>query len=425
MPGVGGTGVVTINALLATAAHIDGLQAITLDQTGVAQKGGAVVAHITISDHPIEASQRIPAGCADLLLGFDLVGSAYPKNLQCCDSERTVALVNSKEILTGEAIRKGLTVLSPDGGYIEAIRKATRRADSEFLNASTLAETLFGGHIFSNMLLLGAAYQKGLLPLSAEAIETAIRLNGVAVERNLEVFKWGRQYVCDRKVLHPYLPSSAAASVPQSLDVLIASREGELTAYQDGSYASAYREFVEKVRQVESRVRPGSESLTRAVAWNLHKLMAYKDEYEVARLLTDRSFDEIVSQTFDKPRRLVYHLHPPLLRRLGFKRKMALGSWIRSPLRVLARAKVLRGTPLDPFGWMAARRQERELIAWYRELVDSLLAGLNAQTFATAVEVAEVAREIRGYEGVKAASVERAKAWVAERLAATPVREAA
>ena len=425
MPGVGGTGVVTINALLATAAHIDGLQAITLDQTGVAQKGGAVVAHITISDRPIESSQRIPAGCADLLLGFDLVGSAYPKNLQCCDSERTVALVNSKEILTGEAIRKGLTVLSPDGGYIEAIRKATRRADSEFLNASTLAETLFGGHIFSNMLLLGAAYQKGLLPLSAEAIETAIRLNGVAVERNLEVFKWGRQYVCDPKVLHPYLPSSAAASVPQSLDALIASREGELTAYQDRSYASAYREFVDKVRQVESRVRPGSESLTRAVAWNLHKLMAYKDEYEVARLLTDRSFDETVSRTFDKPRRLVYHLHPPLLRRLGFKRKMALGSWIRSPLRVLARAKVLRGTPLDPFGWMAARRQERELIAWYRELVDSLLAGLNAQTFATAVEVAEVAREIRGYEGVKAASVERAKAWVAERLAATPVREAA
>ena len=425
MPGVGGTGVVTINALLATAAHIDGLQAITLDQTGVAQKGGAVVAHITISDHPIESSQRIPAGCADLLLGFDLVGSAYPKNLQCCDSERTVALVNSKEILTGEAIRKGLTVLSPDGGYIEAIRKATRRADSEFLDASTLAETLFGGHIFSNMLLLGAAYQKGLLPLSAEAIETAIRLNGVAVERNLEVFKWGRQYVCDPKVLHPYLPSSAAASVPQSLDALIASREGELTAYQDRSYASAYREFVEKVRQVESQVRPGSEGLTRAVAWNLHKLMAYKDEYEVARLLTDRSFDETVSRTFDKPRRLVYHLHPPLLRRLGFKRKMALGSWIRSPLRVLARAKVLRGTPLDPFGWMAARRQERELIAWYRELVDGLLAGLNAQTFATAVEVAEVAREIRGYEGVKAASVERAKAWVAERLAATPVREAA
>ena len=425
MPGVGGTGVVTINALLATAAHIDGLQAITLDQTGVAQKGGAVVAHITISEHPIEASQRVPAGNADLLLGFDLVGAAYPKNLQCCDTERTVALVNSKEILTGEAIRKGLTVLSPDGGYIEAIRNATRRADSVFVNASTLAETLFGGHIFSNMLLLGAAYQKGLLPLSAEAIETAIRLNGVAVERNLEVFKWGRQYVCDPTALQPYLPSSATASVPQSLDALIASRESELIAYQNDSYANAYREYVDKVRQIESRVRPGSESLTRAVAWNLHKLMAYKDEYEVARLLADPSFEENVSRTFDKPRRLVYHLHPPLLRRLGFKRKMALGPWARPLLRLLARAKVLRGTALDPFGWLAARRQERELIAWYCELIDSLLAGLNAQTLATAVEVAEVPREIRGYEGVKAASVELAKAWVTERLAATPVQEAA
>ena len=425
MPGVGGTGVVTINALLATAAHIDGLQAITLDQTGVAQKGGAVVAHITISESPMEASQRIPAGSADLLLGFDLVGAAYPKNLQFCDSERTVALVNSKEILTGEAIRKGLTVLSPDGGFIEAIRKATRRADSEFVDASTLAETLFGGHIFSNMMLLGAAYQKGLLPLSAEAIESAIRLNGVAVERNLEVFAWGRQYVCDPAALGPYLPASAAASVPQSLDALIESRERELTAYQSASYAGAYRAYVEKVRQVEARVRPGSESLTRAVAWNLHKLMAYKDEYEVARLLTGPAFDAEIGETFEKPRRLVYHLHPPLLRRLGVQRKLAFGPWLRPLLRILALGKALRGTPLDPFGWLASRRQERELISWYRELVDGLLAGLDARSLATATEIAEVAREIRGYEGVKAASVERAKGWVAERLASVAVREAA
>lgn len=425
MPGVGGTGVVTINALLATAAQMDGLQAITLDQTGVAQKGGAVVAHITISESAIQASQRIPAGSADLLLGFDLVGAAYPKNLRCCDSQRTVALVNSKEILTGEAIRKGLTVLSPDGGYIEAVRKGTRRADSEFVDASTLAETLFGGHIFSNMLLLGAAYQKGLLPVSSEAIETAIRLNGVAVERNLEVFAWGRQYVCDPTALQPYLPAVGTASVAHSLDALIESRESELTAYQSASYASAYRAYVETVRQVESRVRLGSESLTWAVAWNLHKLMAYKDEYEVARLLIDPSFDDVVGQTFDRPRRLVYHLHPPLLRRLGITRKLAFGPWIRPLLRVLARGKVLRGTPLDPFGWMAARRQERELVSWYRELVDGLLAGLDAKTLAAAIEIAEVPREIRGYEGVKAASVERAKAWVAERLASVPVREAA
>ena len=153
--------------------------------------------------------------------------------------------------------------------------------------------------------------------------------------------------------------------------------------------------------------------------------MAYKDEYEVARLLTDPAFDAVVGETFEKPRRLVYHLHPPLLRRLGVQRKLAFGPWLRPLLLVLARGKVLRGTPLDPFGWLASRRQERELVSWYRELVDSLLDGLNAQSLATATELAEVPREIRGYEGVKAASVERAKAWVAERLASVPVREAA
>jgi indolepyruvate ferredoxin oxidoreductase len=425
MPGVGGTGVVTINALLATAARMDGLQAITLDQTGVAQKGGAVVAHITLSDLRIEASQRIPPGCADLLLGFDLVGAAYPKNLQCCDPHRTVALVNSKEILTGEAIRKGLTVLSPDGGYLEAVRGGTRRSRCEFVNASALAETLFGGHIFSNMFLVGVAYQRGLLPLSAAAIQQAVRLNGVAVKRNLEVFSWGRQYACDPALLRPFLPTARTASVPESLEVLVEDRERELAAYQNDAYAAKYRRCVDRVREAESRVRPGSEQLARAVAWNLHKLMAYKDEYEVARLLVDPAFEERVAETFEKPRRLVYHLHPPLLRRIGFRNKIAFGPWIRPALRLLARGKVLRGTVLDPFGWLAARREERALVGWYGELVDKLLERLDGGTLDAAAEIAAAPREIRGYEEVKRCSAERAKAWVEERLSERPAREAA
>ena len=416
MPGIGGTGVVTINALLATAARLEGLHAITLDQTGVAQKGGAVVAHLTLSEARLEASQRIPTGSADLLLGFDLVGAAYAKNLECCDPERTAALVNSKEILTGDAIRKGLTVLSSDGSYVEAVRAGTRRDACEFVDASTLAETLFGGHIFSNMLLLGAAYQKGLIPLSLGSIQQAIRLNGVAVARNLEAFTWGRQAMHDRSALLPFLPAGDAIPMPTTLDALIRDREGELAAYQHAAYASAYRQAVERVREVESQAVPGSERLTRAVAWNLHKLMAYKDEYEVARLLTAPAFEERALGQFEKPLRLMYHLHPPILRSLGFRRKLRFGPWMRPLLRALARGKRLRGTPLDPFGWLAARREERALIAWYRETVDALLADLDAAKLDWAVEIAEAPREIRGYEGIKRMSAERTRAWVAERL---------
>lgn len=425
MPGVGGTGVITVNALLATAAHLDGLQAITLDQTGVAQKGGAVVAHITLSESRIESSQRIPPGSADLLLGFDLVGAAYPKNLQCCAADRTVALVNSKEILTGEAIRKGLTVLSPDGGYLEAVRRGTRSGECEFVNASTLVETLFGGHIFSNIFLVGIAYQRGLLPLTSESIEQAIRLNGVAVERNLEVFAWGRQYALDPALLTPYAPEARTASVPRSLEALVENRARDLTAYQNEDYAAEYRRFVDRVRKAESRVRPGSDRLAKAVAWNLHKLMAYKDEYEVARLLTDPVFEHHVAETFEKPRRLVYHLHPPLLRRLGFRSKIAFGPWIRPLLGMLARARFLRGTVLDPFGWLASRKEERALVSWYRGLVDTLLASLDAASLSTAVEIAQAPREIRGYEEVKRQSAEHAKAWVQKRLGEDRARQAA
>ena len=425
MPGIGGTGVVTINALLATAAHMDGLRVITLDQTGVAQKGGAVVAHITISEERIEASQRVPFGCADLLLGFDLVGAAYPKNLECCDPGRTSAVVNSAEILTGEAIRKGLTVLSPDGGYLQSIRNGVRDDACEFVNATVLAETLFGGHIFSNLLLVGVAYQLGLLPQSSEAIQQAIRLNGVAVERNLQVFAWGRQYVVDSALVESYLPSPPATSVPRSLEALVEDREQELSAYQDRAYATKYRRIIDRVHDTEARARPGSDTLTRTVAWNLHKLMAYKDEYEVARLLVDKTFDDQVAKTFSQPRRMVYHLHPPLLRRLGVRRKLAFGPWIRPVLRVLAKGKRLRGSPLDPFGWLAARREERELVGWYLGVVDALLEQLDADTVEIAARIADAPRAIRGYEDVKRRAAAEAKDWVADQLATPLARRAA
>ncbi len=425
MPGVGGAGVVTANAMLATAALLDGRHAVTLDQTGVAQKGGAVVAHLTISDRPIESSQRINAASLDLLLGFDLVGAAYSQNLKCCSPERTVAVVNSKEILTGEAIRKGLTVLSSDGGYVRAIRCNTRDADNLFVDASTLAETLFGGHVFTNVFLVGAAYQKGLLPLTAAAIEEAIRLNGVAVERNLEAFAWGRKFVDDPSIFERYLRQEEKPASERTLDDLLADRESELTAYQNPAYAAEYRRFVERVRAAERRVRPGAEELTRAVAWNLHKLMAYKDEYEVARLLVDPSFQKRIEDTFEKPAQVVFHLHPPLLRSFGVKRKMAFGPWFRPFLRALAGLKVLRGTAFDPFGRLQARREERALIAWYRREVGALVDRLDASTLALAAEIARAPESIRGYEDVKRESAARVREAVAARLEQAARDEAA
>ena len=425
MPGIGGTGVVTVNALLAVAARMDGLHAITLDQTGIAQKGGAVVGHITLSDERVEASQRIPPASADLLLGFDLVGAAFHKNLEFCSPERTVALVNSKEILTGEAIRKGLTVLSADGAYLEAVRQGTRRSRCEFVNASAFAESLFGGHIFSNLFLVGVAYQRGLLPLSAAAIERAVRLNGVAVARNLEVFAWGRLYALSPAAVERHVPGPRSATVPQSLEALVEGRERELRRYQSPSYAAEYRAVVDRVRRAEALVRPGSKAVTREVAWSLHKLMAYKDEYEVARLLVAPEFDEQVEATFERPRRKVYHLHPPLLRTFGFRRKMAFGPWFRPLLRLLASGRFLRGTWLDPFGWLRARREERALVAWYRELVDSQLARLSAANLDEVAEILSAPREIRGYEEVKRRSAEHARAWVERRLAEGRERAAA
>ena len=316
-------------------------------------------------------------------------------------------------------------MLSADGGYVHSICRNTRDEDNLFVDASTLAETLFGGHVFTNVFLVGAAYQKGLLPLSSAAIEEAIRLNGVAVERNLEAFAWGRKFVTDPGIFEQYLPQEEKPAAERTLDELIAHREGELTAYHNAAYAAQYRRFVERVRTAEQRVRPGAEELTQAVAWNLHKLMAYKDEYEVARLLADPSFQKQIDETFEKPAKVVFHLHPPLLRSLDFRKKMSFGSWLRPFLRLLARGKVLRGTPLDPFGRLPSRREERALIEWYRGEVGALVDRLDASTLALAVEVARAPENIRGYENVKRESAARVQEAVAARLEQAAREEAA
>ena len=387
---------------------MDGLHVTTLDQTGLAQKGGAVVSHLALSAEPLDAAARISYAAADLLIGFDLLGAAGSANLPRLSPERTVAVVNADETPTFESVRQGLVTIAVDGALTATIRRSTR--DARFLSASKIAQELFGSHLQANTLLLGAAYQSGALPVSRESIEEAIRLNGVAVHRNLAAFHWGRVAVAEPDRVESLLRGDPAAPAP-SLDDLIAARAAELALYQNSVYAEDYRILVERVRGAELGIS-SSDSLTRAVASNLFKLMAYKDEYEVARLLTDGSIEEQAAATFESPRKVLYHLHPPLLRSFGLRRKLALGPWIKPLLGFTASLKFLRGTPVDPFGRTAGRRLERELIAWYRDSIETMLAGLAQQNHQTALEVARAPETIRGYEAVKEASAAKTRARI-------------
>ena len=418
MPGVGGTGVVTMNAVLATAGLIDGLQAVTLDQTGLAQKGGAVLSHLTLTREAAESSNKVGLGACDLLLGFDVMGAASATNLRMASDSRTVAVVNLHEIPTGDAIRKGLTIISTEEHYKRTIERFTKPGGNIFTDASHIAETLFGGHVFANIFLTGMAYQAGLIPISAEAIEQAIERNGIAVERNLQAFGWGRQYAEDPSIIERYLSNDVTDTKPRTLDELITARVADLTAYQNAGYAERYRSFVERVRQADER-------LAEAVGRNLYKLMAYKDEYEVARLQTDPAFFAQIDETFEAARTVSYHFHPPLLRAMGLKNKLTLGAWFKPVLKTLSAFKFLRETPLDVFGYAKVRREERALIDWYRETVESLLPGLNPSSLEVALEIANAPDQIRGYENIKLESAKQAREYVAGRLGAASRKAAA
>jgi len=405
-PGIGGTGVVTINALLATAAWLEGISAITLDQTGLAQKGGAVVSSIVLSQRPIEVAAKIGYGNTDLLLGFDLLGAAGAENLSRAHPSRTVAVINTAEVPTGDEVRGKIALAGP--AHVAAIiNAATRKGHNVFVDATRLAEGLFSSHLASNVFLLGVAYQAGLIPLTAESIEEAIRLNKVEAERNVQAFLWGRKYYDDapavERIIHPPRTTETSGS-------LIERRTADLVLYQDASYAAAYRTFVDDVARREP-------ALAEPVARYLYKLMAYKDEYEVARLLTRPEFDQQLRDMWEDVESVEYNLHPPLLRALGRKKKMKLGGWFADPLRKLASWKTLRGTPWDIFGYAALRRQERALIAWYRDLVGRVMDRVTADNLPQAIAILSLPDQIRGYENIKIASIKAVKQQAEEKLA--------
>jgi indolepyruvate ferredoxin oxidoreductase len=404
-PGIGGTGVVTINALLATAGWLENLCVITLDQTGLAQKGGAVVSSVIFSQRSIEAAAKIGYANADLILGFDLLGAGSTENLSRAHPSRTVAVVNTAETPTGDAIR-GRPVLHGPARIVDLIDACTRKGRNIYVDATRIAEGLFASHLAVNMFLLGVAYQGGLIPVSAQSIEEAIRLNRVEAERNIQAFLWGRRYYEDARAVEEILTPPQPESKSHSLVEL---RVAELERYQGRRYAEEYRAFVQQVAAREP-------AMAEPVARYLFKLMAYKDEYEVARLLTQPDFERNVTGMWEAPVSTSYNLHPPLLRALGLKKKLKLGPWFKGPLRVLARMKVLRGTGFDIFGHAAVRREERALIAWYRSLVQELLERVAPENLPRAIELAALPDQIRGYENIKLESIRHVKRLAEEKL---------
>ena len=404
--GIGGTGVTTTASILAMAAHIDGLAASVVDMTGLAQKGGAVFSHVRLGeteDTPVGG--RVPAASAHVLIACDLLVAAGPEALALYAKDRTVALGNADLLPTADfVVNRDARFDAP--AMARRLASACRSYDG--CPAAEMAEERFGDSLYANMIMLGFAWQKGLVPVSSRALYRAITLNGVAAEDNLQAFEAGRiaAYAPTARVVEP--PAPTPETMP--LDDLIARRAADLAAYQDEAYAGRYLARIAAVRAAEAPL--GGTALTRAAAVNLYKLMAYKDEYEVARLYADGRFACELGKTFIGGRPKVW-LAPPILApkdRHGHPRKIAFGGWmLKYGFPLLACLKGLRGGPLDLFGASAERRMERSLVTDYEASLDKLSAGLTPERLSLAVKIAQVPAEIRGFGHVKDAAVETAK----------------
>ena len=404
--GVGGSGVVTLGALLGMAAHIEGKGVGVIDMAGLAQKGGAVTTHLRLAASPDEINAiRIAPGTADLMLGSDLLTSAGHQALTLLKSDAHI-IANTHEMMTGAFVRDRNAGL-PTEQMHERLLAAVPAGHCRLADATAMARHLLGDTIGANMFLLGAAWQHGLIPLSEAAIVQAIRLNNVAVELNLAAFGWGRAFVVDPGSLKIEAGTSLETETPEAV---IEDRTARLALYQNARYAASYRDFVAKVSDADY---DPSRRLTMAVAKNLYKLMAYKDEYEVARQLTSPDFRRSLAEQFEGEYRLVHHLAPPFLggfdAATGRPRKRRFGQWVRPILTLLAYGKHLRGTIFDPFGFSDERRMERALITDYRSMMREMTACLDDKNYDLAVELAETPDQIRGFGPVKMDAVKKAR----------------
>ncbi|MBL4666486.1 MAG: indolepyruvate ferredoxin oxidoreductase family protein, partial [Sneathiella sp.] len=414
--GIGGTGVVTVGALLGMAAHLEGMGASILDQTGLAQKNGAVMSHVRLTTMASEiGGTRIPNRQTDLVLGCDLVVAASKDALESYGLGRTRAIVNDY------LVPVAAFTLTPDLDMDKAklsqlVADSIGKEQSEFINSTKLATALMGDSIAANLFLLGYAFQKGTIPLSLSAIEQAIDLNGVAVDANKRSFGWGRKAANNFELVRSIALPSEDENVEKilSLSDKIDLRVSSLTKYQNAGYGKRFSQLIEKVKLAENSLGTGSEQLTEAAVRYFYKLMAYKDEYEVARLYTDGDFAKKIANQFEGDFKLKFHLAPPIFAKsnpeTGHLIKREFGPWMMKSFSVLAKFKFLRGTAFDPFGKTEERKKEVALINEYESTILEVLENLTSDNLALAVEIAEVPENIRGFGHVKEQHLKTAEA---------------
>ena len=431
--GIGGTGVVTVGQILAMAAHVEGKGCSVLDMSGLAQKGGPVLSHVRLADHPDQIfSTRVGTGAADLVIGCDEIVTAGRDALSRMGEGRTHAVINATGTPTAAFVRNPDWQF-PEAGAKQDISRACGAGRAEFVDAGRIATALMGDTIATNMFMLGYAWQKGWVPLAEASVLKAIELNGVSVDFNRQAFVWGRTAAHDMAAVEKLARASAPAQVIEfkrapALDDVIARRVAFLTDYQNAAYAAQYSDFVAQVRQAESGVVEGGKPLrlTETVARYYFKLMAYKDEYEVARLHADPAFTSKIADMFEGHYKVKFHMAPPLLAKRdshGHLVKREFGPWMMSAFRVLAKLRGLRGGALDIFGYSAERRTERALIAQYRDTIAGLLPRLSAANLAQMIALAAIPEDIRGYGHVKERHLAAAKlkeAALLAQLQATP-----
>ena len=414
--GIGGTGVVTITAVLGQAAHIAGLGFGAIDVTGIAQKGGPVVCHMRLAKSPDDIHAiRVGVEGADVILGGDLVVTAANKVLETIRPGHTALVLSTHAATTGDFTRTP-DLATPRERLLAAIAGRAGSRAPLTLDAQELALAALGDSIYANMLLVGVAYQQGMLPIASDAIEEAIRLNGVDVDANRRAFRLGRLAAHDAAAITDLVPAEAqtSAAKPQTLDDIVAARAADLEAYQDGALAERYRQRVARLAAIERERTPGSSGLAEAVARAYYKVLAIKDEYEVARLYTDGRFERDIAEHFAGVTSIRFHMAPPLLARVdplsGRPRKMTFGPWLLPLLRLLARGKRWRGTAFDIFGRSAERRAERAMIATYEATLDDIGRHLTPAAHATALALASQPLALRGFGVVKAKAMQQAEA---------------
>lgn len=406
--GIGGTGVITIGALLGMAAHLENKGCSVVDMAGLAQKGGSVVSHLRISNKPenIQAT-RVSDHGADLVLGFDLVITAGPEGLNKVISNHTRLVINEYKSITGHFTKDPDYVFPKEGMKADIIKRAGSKDFVDFIEATELATNLMGNPIMSNLFLVGYALQKGYLPLSVAAVKEAIRLNNVAIQENIAALNWGRLAATSFETVCQFVDKSKVVQpdhlISQTVDEMINRRIEFLTEYQDAAYAARYSSWMDKIRVSEDKVK--TDQFTRITAQTLYRLMAYKDEYEVARLYTNGAFKRKLYEQFEGPVKLQFHLAPPLLARhdpkTGELQKMTFGPWIFMAFKILAKLKKLRGTKLDIFSYTAERKMEKGLIESFEKILDKLLNTISSDNIELACKIVEAYQSIRGFGHVK------------------------